>query len=138
MEAYAIVWALKRWREYLLGQHFVIQTDNRALTWLFKSKELDGKIARWVMAIMEFDFDIEHRPGKDNTIADALSRSFEYDPVECTLEDLQLGSWMTHLFRCILRIRRMSRVGHLRKLHSKFYHRYLNAHLSHLYFLPSQ
>lgn len=91
MEAFAIVWALDHWRDYLAGSHFRLQTDNRALVWLFKQRHLEGMLARWVMLLQQFDFTVEHKPGKSNAVADALSRGFPEDETPTTAEDLALG-----------------------------------------------
>lgn len=73
-EVLACVFALTRWRVYLLGRHFTVHTDNKALTYINTCRLLSPRIARWVLALQEFDFSIEHISGKDNIVADALSR----------------------------------------------------------------
>jgi hypothetical protein len=90
MEAFAVIWAVRRWHEYLLGSHFTIETDNRALKWMFGQKNLSGVIARWVMTMNQYDYEVRHKPGKFNRVADALSRSFPQTPEDklCTAEDL--------------------------------------------------
>ena len=40
--------------------------------------DLKQKVQRWKLAIQEYDFDIEHIPGKDNIVADGLSRYCEF------------------------------------------------------------
>ena len=72
-EALAVVFATQNFRVYLLGKPFKLITDNRALTWLH-SLEPKGRIARWIMDLQEFSFTVQHRAGKDNANADALSR----------------------------------------------------------------
>lgn len=73
-ELLAIVVALKKWRHYLLGQHFNIQTDNRSLKFLQTQPTLSSRQARWLDVISEYDFDITHVKGKLNQAADSLSR----------------------------------------------------------------
>ena len=60
-------------RVYLLGKPFQLITDNRALTWLH-SLEPKSRIACWIMDLQEFSCTVQHRAGKDNANADALSR----------------------------------------------------------------
>ena len=72
-EALAVVFATQNFQVYLLGKPFQLITDNRALTWLH-SLEPKGRIARWIMDLQEFSFTVQHRAGKDNASADALSR----------------------------------------------------------------
>ena len=73
-ELLAIVWATKYFRPYLFGKPFTICTDHQALTWLFKLKEPNAKLARWKLRLQEFDYKIIYKPGKRNLNADALSR----------------------------------------------------------------
>jgi len=73
-ELYALVEATKAFRLYLLGRPFVFYTDHSALQWLRSFKHVEGKLARWLMRLEEFRFEIKHMKGKDLTNADALSR----------------------------------------------------------------
>ena len=82
-EAFAIIFAVKHFRVYLLGKKFRVITDNNALRWLH-SLEPKGRIARWVMDLQEFEFDIQHRPGSCNQNADALSRLNHDNNVDIT------------------------------------------------------
>lgn len=76
-EALAVVWACTVLRPYLLHRQFLIQTDNAAVSAVFKAgRAQNGKLARWSMAMSEYDFVIEHRKGSANANADALSRYF--------------------------------------------------------------
>ena len=75
-KAFAVVIAMNNFRFYLLGKKFCVVTDNNALRWLH-SLEPRGRIARWIMDLQEFEFDVQHRPGNSNQNADALSR-FNY------------------------------------------------------------
>ena len=74
-ECLAIVWAVTLWRPHLLRKTFLIVTDHQCLTWLQTIKEPKGRLARRILAIQEYAFEIRHRPGKQNTNAGALSRS---------------------------------------------------------------
>ena len=73
-ELLAVVFFVKQFRPYLLGRKFLIRTDHSALTWLRKTPEPIGQQARWCEVLEEFDFDIQHRPGRLHGNADALSR----------------------------------------------------------------
>ena len=82
-EGYAIYFALMKWEYLLMGPHFTIRTDHRNLT--FVSTSGSAKVLRWKLAIQEYDFDIYHIPGKDNMVADQLSRLL---PMEDQEEEL--------------------------------------------------
>ena len=73
-ELLAVVYFCKQFRTYLLGKHFLIRTDHSALRWLRNMPEPVGQQARWLEVMEEYDFEIEHRPGKKHANADALSR----------------------------------------------------------------
>ena len=75
LECLAIVWALKKFRSYVYGRRFSVLTDSSAVRWLWSKKEVNGKFARWILALQEFDFEIHHVRGVDNLVADALSRN---------------------------------------------------------------
>jgi len=73
-ELLAVMFALKTFRQYLLGVKFTIRTDHAALQWLKKTPTPIGQQARWVEQLEEFDYVIQHRPGHQHGNADALSR----------------------------------------------------------------
>lgn len=74
-ECLAIIWAIKRWRPYLEDTRFTIRTDNKALTWLQKTKDSRAKLTRWALLLQQFTFDIEHCRGSENELPDILSRN---------------------------------------------------------------
>ncbi|KAK8994845.1 hypothetical protein V6N11_045914 [Hibiscus sabdariffa] len=73
-EMTAVMHCLLTWRHYVLGNRFVVYTDNVATSYFLTQKKLSPKQARWQEYIAEFDFSMEHKPGRANTVADALSR----------------------------------------------------------------
>lgn len=73
-ELLAIHFALKTFRHYLYGQKFVVFSDHKPLIYLFKLKNPSSKLMRIKMDLEEFDFTIEYIKGKENVVADALSR----------------------------------------------------------------
>lgn len=73
-ELIAIHFALKTFRHYLYGQKFIVYTDHKPLIYLFKLKNPSSKLMRIKMDLEEFDFTIEYIKGRENVVADALSR----------------------------------------------------------------
>ena len=76
-EYLAVVWALKQFRSFVLGRHFNIFTDHKALLHMIKSSPVNARHARYRLLLEEYDFDLLHISGQDNKIADALSRLTE-------------------------------------------------------------
>ena len=81
-ECLAIVVALKQFRHCLLGRKFTLRTDHAPLQWL-SAQRMEGLLARWALAIQEYDFTIVYRKGTENVNADALSRRPEPPNHEC-------------------------------------------------------
>ena len=63
-ELFVIVHFTQHFKNYLLGQHFLIITDHRALVWIYSFEEPDGMVARWIEKLRQFNFDIKHRTAK--------------------------------------------------------------------------
>jgi hypothetical protein len=70
---------MMRHRDLLLGVPFTWYTDHRALEHLLTQRNLSPRQARWVAKLSEFDFKIQYVPGKQNILADALSRMYSAD-----------------------------------------------------------
>ena len=74
-ELYAVKWALEQNRPYLLGRQIKVITDHANLKWLTSISPQQSKLARWCISMAEFDFTLEHRPGKEHVVPDTLSRA---------------------------------------------------------------
>lgn len=73
-ECLAAVMAIKRFRPYVELMKFTVITDHASLMWLMNLKDLSGRLAIWSLQLQGYNFDIEHRKGKENVVADMLSR----------------------------------------------------------------
>ncbi|CAL1683818.1 unnamed protein product [Lasius platythorax] len=92
-EMLAIVKAIERFHTYLYGLNFSIVTDCNALVYAINKANLNPRIARWTLMLQNYNFKVEHRPGKKMAHVDALSRQIFYLeilPLERELEFRQL------------------------------------------------
>lgn len=80
-EALAIVEALKRWRHYFVGNKLIIRTDHQSLKFMTDQKLTTGIQHKLMLKLLEFDFKLEYKKGKDNIVADALSRKHQLNAI---------------------------------------------------------
>jgi hypothetical protein len=79
-EALAIVFAVKKYRQYLLGRNFTLRTDHRPLTAIFNERSgvpqmASSRVKRWALILSAYDYNVEYIPTKENGCADFLSRA---------------------------------------------------------------
>ncbi|KGK36111.1 hypothetical protein JL09_g4739 [Pichia kudriavzevii] len=88
-EFMAVVEALRTWRYYLMGRHFIVMTDHKSLIYLKNQNLIDStRVARWMDFLPQFDFDIRYLQGKNNSAADALTLAkIELALLELTQEE---------------------------------------------------
>ncbi|GBG72751.1 hypothetical protein CBR_g12319 [Chara braunii] len=75
---YALRTALDHWKHYLLGRHFKVFSDHETLKWIKMQTTLSPTLLRWFHEIDIFDFELRHKKGCYNRVADALSRHPEH------------------------------------------------------------
>ncbi|XP_057312326.1 uncharacterized protein K02A2.6-like [Hydractinia symbiolongicarpus] len=93
-EALAILFAIERFKIYLYGITFIVNTDHKPLVALFgKKSNPPPRIERWVMKLLPYDFIVQFRPGVNNP-ADYLSRS---NPVQTLREDSKMADRYIHM-----------------------------------------
>ena len=77
-EALALPWACERFSDYVVGKSTVAETDHNPLVPLLTTRTLDEvlpRVLRLRMQLMRFHFkEVNHVPGKEMYITDALSR----------------------------------------------------------------
>ncbi|KAL7288313.1 hypothetical protein TKK_0017647 [Trichogramma kaykai] len=106
-ECLAVLWAVQKFRPYVEGYHFKVITDHSSLKWLHNLKNPTGRLARWALELQQYDYEILHRKGSQNVVADALSRLHEEDDESCetasvSIED-EKDAWYRKLFADVQR-----------------------------------
>ena len=73
-ELLAIILAVQKWQQYLVGQHFTIKTDQQSLKHLLDNKVTTPFQQKWLSKLAGLDYTVEYKKGMENRAADALSR----------------------------------------------------------------
>ena len=94
-ELLAFVFALDKFRSYLLGSKVIIYLDHEALKYLFSKKDAKSRLIRWILLLQEFDLEIRDKKGSENVVANHLLRlTVDYTedatPISETFPDEQL------------------------------------------------
>ena len=120
LECLGIIWAIKKYREYLEGYHFTVVTDHASLKWLHNLKNPTGRSARWSLSLLEYDFKIIHRKGSSHHVPGALSRMYETPGEHLNLIQKPNSFWY---FRRFLEVKDYpSRFPNWKILNDKLYH----------------
>ena len=73
-ELFAVVFALDKFRSYILGSLVVVFTNQAALKYLLSKKDAKPRLIRWILLLQEFNITIKDKKGVENVVVDHLSR----------------------------------------------------------------
>lgn len=73
-EAYSVIWALNKFKIWVLGHHTTVFTDHNPLIYVLNNKSKSTKLMRWCLALQSFDIELKYKKGSLNLVADTLSR----------------------------------------------------------------
>jgi reverse transcriptase-like protein len=110
----AVVYALEKFRSYLIGSKIIVHTDHAALNFLLNKKDAKPQLIRWILLLQEFDLEIVDKKGAKNSVADHLFRlvldevsgapdiddSFPDDQL-MILTDVDKTPWLADIANCL-------------------------------------
>ncbi|CAF0997136.1 unnamed protein product [Brachionus calyciflorus] len=73
-ELLTVVMSIEYFHQYLYGKFFIVYTDHQPLTWILHKTNTHPRLERWLIRLSQYNFEIMYKPGKDNIVADMLSR----------------------------------------------------------------
>jgi hypothetical protein len=73
-ETLVMVYALHKFKHHLLGNQFVFYVNHMALVYLVNKPKVFGKIVRWLLLLLEYDFKIVYKLGRSHLMAYVFSR----------------------------------------------------------------
>jgi hypothetical protein len=97
-EFLAVIYAINKFRHYITGYSTFVHTDHSAIKYLMNKPITNARVTRWLLLLQEFDITIVDRPGKENVVADLLSRLTVNDdnPVDDSFPDEYLFAVSAH------------------------------------------
>ena len=98
-EFLVVIFAINKFRHYITGYEVFIHIDHSAIRYLMNKPITNGRVTRWLLLLQEFNITVIDRPGKENQVADFLSRlniKGENVPVFDEFPDEHLFSLATH------------------------------------------
>ena len=113
-ELLAVVFALEKFRPYLIGSKVLVFTDHAALKYILTKKDAKARLIQWILLLQEFDLEIRDKKGSENVVADHVSRLLvephvESLPILETFPDEQLMSvshaeipWYADIVNCLV------------------------------------
>ncbi|WJZ98608.1 hypothetical protein VitviT2T_017120 [Vitis vinifera] len=106
-ELLVVVFALDKFRAYLVGSFIVVFTDHSALKYLLTKQDAKARLIRWILLLQEFNLQIRDKKGVENVVADHLSRlviahdshglPINDDFPEESLMSIEVAPWYSHI-----------------------------------------
>lgn len=99
-ELLSMIFGIEKFRPYIEGTHFTVITDHASLVWLNNISNPSGRLQRWMVKLSQYSFNIVHKKGSLNVVADALSRSPEDNSINVLdMTKLKPDKWYLDMVR---------------------------------------
>jgi hypothetical protein len=86
------------WQPYLLGQSFIVKTDQQSLKFLLEQKVGTPFLQKWITKLLGYDFLVKYKKGSENRVVDALSRMEGWEEeVSISLLSIPTSNWIVKL-----------------------------------------
>ena len=82
LELLAVLVTLEHFQSIFQGRRVQLESDHRNLVYLRKNRQTLGQLGRFCMRLEEFNYELSYRPGKDQSVADCLSRNPMKEEIE--------------------------------------------------------
>jgi hypothetical protein len=89
-ELLVVVFAIKKFRSYLVGTEVIVYTDHAALKYLLTKKDAKPRLIHWILLLQEFDLEIRDKKVVENSVADQLSRLQFKESAELSINDYMI------------------------------------------------
>jgi hypothetical protein len=107
-----VVFAIKKFRSYLVGANVIVYTDHAALKYLLTKKDAKPHLIRWILLLQEFDLEIRDKKGVENSVTDHLSHLQFEESAELPINDYMgddtllkvstIDPWYTNIINYIM------------------------------------
>jgi hypothetical protein len=82
-----VVFAIEKFRSYLVGAKVIVYIDHAALKYLLTKNDAKSRLIRWILLLQQFDLEIRDKKGVENSVADHLSLLQFEESVELPIND---------------------------------------------------